>query len=630
MREGSFFMFRGWSARLALILSLLVSGSVYGITFQVSDAEEFQAALTAAAGNGSDNEIILSSGTYFGNFTYRAESSASIEIGGDPSVGRDSVVLDGEGRAFTFRILASAFELEVTIENLTIINGDSGEDGGGLAVSREYEVGRDQLAYLGGVTVSNLVISGNYSTKNGGGISVKNFSKVVIKDSEFSLNTVGESLNGSHVDISTAGRVEISRSIEVVNNQFLPTSQAYSMFGTAAINVQSQLYYPPELYSGSADDIPTVLLFEGNVFSQMGGVLRSDIADPGWYSSNFYLVNLDIRAGGLDFKNNIVREPSYTSEVNMNASKILMSGNRISGSAVNSSGKFVTILENHFDRFGLPDAISGERFIRVNARGGDIAIERNTLEGIGVEVFSSFDANNQEYKRAKLVGNSVWMARGRGLSVIDANEVEIVNNSVALSAQSGIHVRTVPQTKLKVANNVSWSNATSQASGLDIEREGYGFKSALISNIYQSVSELWDTESGNVRNAPLFYNEESGDLHLQLGSLGINAGANDALPTGYDLDLDGNVRVLDANVDIGAFERSITALHPADTSGDSVISSSEFEAYNSAWRANEVWTTSPTVIPIDFVTRAGYLLQKGGAYKNIGVGKPQTWVPANE
>lgn len=204
MREGSFFMFRGWSARLALILSLLVSGSVYGITFQVSDAEEFQAALTAAAGNGSDNEIILSSGTYFGNFTYRAESSASIEIGGDPSVGRDSVVLDGEGRAFTFRILASAFELEVTIENLTIINGDSGEDGGGLAVSREYEVGRDQLAYLGGVTVSNLVISGNYSTKNGGGISVKNFSKVEIKDSEFSLNTVGESLNGSHVDISTA------------------------------------------------------------------------------------------------------------------------------------------------------------------------------------------------------------------------------------------------------------------------------------------------------------------------------------------------------------------------------------------------------------------------------------------
>jgi len=33
---------------------------------------------------------------------------------------------------------------------------------------------------------------------------------------------------------------------------------------------------------------------------------------------------------------------------------------------------------------------------------------------------------------------------------------------------------------------------------------------------------------------------------------------------------------------------------------------------------------------VDFVTRAGYLLQKGGSYHNIGVGKPATWVPADE
>ena len=615
---------------LTFLLLLMVGAVARATVFEVTTAEELQAALTAAAGNDSDNEIILSSGTYFGNFTYRAASAASIGISGDPSVGRDSVVLDGEGRAFTLRILASAFELEVKIENLTITNGESDEDGGGLSVSREYEVGRDQLSYLGGVTLINLLISRNYSSKNGGGISVKNFSKVEIRDSEFSLNTVGENLQGSHIDISAAGRTELSQPIQVVDNQFLPTSQPYSIFGTAAINVQSRLYYPPELYSASADDIPTVLLFEGNIFSQMGGLFRSDLAVPGWYSSNFYLVTTDVGAGGLDFKNNIVREPSYTSEVNLNASKILMSGNRISGSSVNSEGKFVTIFENHFDRSGLPDAIVEERFIRVNARGGDIAVERNTLEGIGVQVLSFFDANNQEYKRAKLVGNSVWMAKGRGLSVIDANEVEVVNNSVAHSGESGIHVRTVPQTSLRVANNVSWRNAKSQSNALDIQREGYGFKSTLISNVYQSVSELWDTESGNIRNAPLFYNEESGDLHLQELSPGINAGANDALPTGYDVDLDGNVRVLDANVDIGAFERSTAALHPADTNGDSSISSVEFEAYNLAWRANETWTTAPAVIPVDFVTRAGYLLQKGGAYKNIGVGKPATWVPIDE
>ena len=81
---------------------------------------------------------------------------------------------------------------------------------------------------------------------------------------------------------------------------------------------------------------------------------------------------------------------------------------------------------------------------------------------------------------------------------------------------------------------------------------------------------------------------------------------------------------------MGAFERSTSALHPADTNGDNAISQSEFEAYNEAWRTNEAWPTAPPAIPVDFVTRAGYLLQKGGAYKNIGVGKPATWVPIDE
>ena len=83
-------------------------------------------------------------------------------------------------------------------------------------------------------------------------------------------------------------------------------------------------------------------------------------------------------------------------------------------------------------------------------------------------------------------------------------------------------------------------------------------------------------------------------------------------------------------MDIGAYERSTTALHPADVNGDNSISMDEFNNYNEAWRANDTWPVAPSQIPVDFVTRAGYLLQKGGNYLNIGVGKPATWVPANE
>ena len=70
--------------------------------------------------------------------------------------------------------------------------------------------------------------------------------------------------------------------------------------------------------------------------------------------------------------------------------------------------------------------------------------------------------------------------------------------------------------------------------------------------------------------------------------------------------------------------------HPADTNGDSAISQEEFDAYNAAWRTNAPWPNPPASIEADYVTRAGYLLQKGGAYKNIGVGKPVTWVPIDE
>ena len=83
-------------------------------------------------------------------------------------------------------------------------------------------------------------------------------------------------------------------------------------------------------------------------------------------------------------------------------------------------------------------------------------------------------------------------------------------------------------------------------------------------------------------------------------------------------------------VDVGAHERFTGTFHPADTDGNSSISRAEFEEYNAAWRLNEPWPNPPVIIDADYVTRAGYLLQKGGDYKNIGVGKPQTWVPVNE
>jgi len=57
---------------------------------------------------------------------------------------------------------------------------------------------------------------------------------------------------------------------------------------------------------------------------------------------------------------------------------------------------------------------------------------------------------------------------------------------------------------------------------------------------------------GNITNAPLFVDDNNGDLHLQTNSPGINAGNNAYVAT--TTDLDGNPRIAGGTVDMGAYE----------------------------------------------------------------------------
>jgi len=63
---------------LLLFTSLTLFGAkALAVTFNVSNADEFQAALTTAGSNGGDDEIVLTPGTYGGNFKYTAGESAA-------------------------------------------------------------------------------------------------------------------------------------------------------------------------------------------------------------------------------------------------------------------------------------------------------------------------------------------------------------------------------------------------------------------------------------------------------------------------------------------------------------------------------------------------------------------------
>ncbi|MDA1274602.1 MAG: hypothetical protein O2960_11210 [Verrucomicrobia bacterium] len=75
------------------------------------------------------------------------------------------------------------------------------------------------------------------------------------------------------------------------------------------------------------------------------------------------------------------------------------------------------------------------------------------------------------------------------------------------------------------------------------------------------------------------------------------------------------------------------ARHPADTNPtNNVMSIHEVTAYASAWKAGTAWPVAPTNIPVDYVTRAGFLWKNGEQYlmdtNSIAVGAPLWWTNA--
>ncbi len=65
---------------------------------------------------------------------------------------------------------------------------------------------------------------------------------------------------------------------------------------------------------------------------------------------------------------------------------------------------------------------------------------------------------------------------------------------------------------------------------------------------------------------------------------------------------------------------------PADTNHSWTLEIDEVTAYGAAWRTGTTWPAGPATIPIEFVTRAGYLWRKGGQYHLVeGQPPPACW-----
>jgi len=553
---------------LIMAITAMLFINVYASEFHVTTTQELQTALSTAAENNQSDSIILAAGIYKGNFRFDTEESdTSISIKAEEGLNAGNVILDGEERDRVLLIDSGSNVLNIIIENITFRNGKT-SGGAGIKIYTKGEI-----------IIQNCNIHDNYSTSNGGGLNIDAASK---------LSITGTIINNN-----------------ITNNRGI---------------------YGSGLHLSGIDDISLV---------------ENDISyNQSLYSDGSCIIKITSTKNVLIDKNNItMNKASLNSGINISASNnILVSNNTISNNESNSFSNYnygVIYIYAPETEFKNNKILSNKGAVYINGI-NLLNMESNyILNNLG-------STNGVLYLISKLItarnniitdNDTYESASAKGcLYIYSSGTINLINNTLSENKTKGyggglyVDINNTT-TILNLYNNIIWGNKA-ETGGSDIYLNGYGSKKNFYNNNVHEIVGTFDFAANNIDVAPFFINTENDDFHLGAQSLCINSGTNDA-PEIPGLDMDGNPRIGDNAVDIGAYEHSSIDYHPADTNKDWNLSSSEVAAYETSWKNGNSWSEGPSQIPMNYLTRAGFIQQSGGSYQNAGGAKPLCWIPVD-
>jgi len=657
-------------------------------TFHVADGRELFLAFSEASNNGEDDIIYLAAGVYKGEFIFETSEANSLTLTSEPGLKAEQVVFDGEEMVRPLYFF-SGVETDFEVGNISIRNGkidgegggihintyaninfytniianNSGHSGGGayiksngngkLSITKNKITDNSSISSGGGIfayskgyisfvknTVTNNKILSKSSSSSGGGI----YSRVTIDDILFTNNNVSENTSSSYgysygggISAYASGKITLEK-----NNVTKNTSSAVSSYGGGIYaNASGDIFITNNnvtknisssslnrshgggIYGNTSGEI---LLTKNNVsgntcsssYHTCGGAIYFDIdVQKINAKENTICYNSSELGGGicsnisgnLVLSENTINQNNFEAIRSTNASSIKILSNTVIGT--NGTGIYVTSSSD----ISITCSINNNVIQKNNNN------QLNEGSGIFVENYKLIDI------RQNLIANNK-AAKGAGVYLNPKSTLFLINNTIATNTAEtqggGIYVRTYNMLNdLSLKNNIFWEN-TAGIEGDDIYLNGFGANPReLYNNTVQEIIGTFENTSGNISTDPLFVSPETGDYHLQPNSPCINAGTQSFTTT----DLDGTPRL--GIPDIGAYEYNPTIPHPADTNKNFIIEESEYTPYNTSWHQNLPWSTEPTEIEIEYNTRAGFLIENGGAYTNTGAMKPLCWKPIN-
>ncbi|GEM_PF-3043531 len=283
-----------------ILLSLVASTLLFGKEFIVSSSDELYLALRSAENNSEDDKIVLKQGRYVASsrmiFSYQSDENFDLTIEGETNAKRNDIVIDGNGLSTTLIISNTANKIITTISKVTIQNGYSKTNGGGLIIENQGELHLDNTAIinnksqydgaglysLGTTIINNSLISKNESLRGVGG-GIYSAENLMIKLSNVSYNKA-QKHGGGIFSIKTA----LLKDSNLSNNS---SSYGGMIYGVGKIKITDS-----EIYNNSA--------------KYDGGAIKSDIAKI--INSNIYNNSAENYGGGLYSKDIDISSSSFS------------------------------------------------------------------------------------------------------------------------------------------------------------------------------------------------------------------------------------------------------------------------------------------------------------------------------